>query len=1048
MCMSSALLLRACELRAALLADHSAGVALKARRLLREHHSSLVLEAVVTLRAIVPETAARLRLETLAESALQGLILPLWHERLSVAVEQENERFDLKCAKVVSFDIATLHDRVRSGRHAIVENEARAFRELQDRWQTALHDEHNTATAQNFLHDHFDVALSCWTHYAEMWKRALFEQVHTLHVGRGYGSLRRLIFFAESRARDTLRGEAEHCLAATLLAAVESVAEPSLRNGVALQTARELVRLRFTVLRNIEELAREEAEVREADHSMKLRATMIASEKRAAKQADARLTDERRMQHDCAQDESTHRQRVYTEQVATRQELRKMAQSTYLLLKADADRAATAKQEAEHAAAAAAAEQRRRSEEAAKALDEAVADEASGRQRVIAEMLQTRQVMRKAIAEEMTAARHRETEAAAAAAASRAALVVAEGLGRKAVIADMIAARQALRKILADSVAEARASVRDTAVDKQQREAAVETAVTTLVALESAQRNSIAEAEAAAHQRRSEAAILSTFAVMTGDLVADEAAGRNALVTEQEAVAAAFFAQIYTAVAEAARQFEADLAARRQREEAFAELLTEETTGRQAAAEAQETARHTLTQTHLTATEEAGRRADAQRREREAAVEAAVATLVAEETDRRNAVTDAQATAIDQIATDEADRREVEAKREREAAITSAVATLEIEEADGREALAGNEATTVSSMAQTLMVAVDASRRDAEAAHRAALASAIAALVVEEAIQRNTVVDEHAVAVGSTVTHAQSHAQSLAAQEASARREAEAAQRERAAAVASAAAALAIEEANRRMAHAQQEAEASQAMTHALHTAAAVEAGRRAADEDRRREHEAAYAAAVSALLIEEAAGRKAVVADMLASRQPVRKAIAESAARVREAEEARRAALESEKTRAGSETVAERHAGEPAPQLREANDVTDTEASDGKTRGVDDVVHSSTATQEAALAAGLHSSVELASASGEASPRDTTDGQGTNRAQAPQSPSSPTALMENGAADAALAAASVASIQEELESTREETETAEAIERGKHAATFRTATARLLRRR
>jgi hypothetical protein len=250
------------------------------------------------------------------------------------------------------------------------------------------------------------------------------------------------------------------------------------------------------------------------------------------------------------------------------------------------------------------------------------------------------------------------------------------------------------------------------------------------------------------------------------------------------------------------------------------------------------------------------------------------------------------------------------------------------------------------------------------------------------------------------------------------------------------------------MAHAQQEAEASQAMTHALHTAAAAEAGRRAADEDRRREHEAAYAAAVSALVIEEAAGRKAVVADMLASRQPVRKAIAESAARVREAEEARRAALESEKTRAGSETVAERDAGEPAPQLLETNDVSDLEASDGKTRGVDDVVHRSTATKEAALAAGLHSSVELASASGQASPRDTTDGQGTNRAQAPQSPSSPTALMENGAADAALAAASVASIQEELESTREETETAEAIERGKHAATFRTATARLLRRR
>jgi hypothetical protein len=614
------------------------------------------------------------------------------------------------------------------------------------------------------------------------------------------------------------------------------------------------------------------------------------------------------------------------------------------------------------------------------------------------------------------------------------------------VIADMIAARQALRKILADSVAEALASVRETVVAKQQREAAVEKAVTTLVALESAQRNAIVEAEAAAHQRQSETAILSTFAVMTADLVADEAVGRNALVREQEAVAPAFFAQILTAVDEAARQIEADLAARQQRDEAFAELLAEEMIGRQAIAEARET--DTLTLTHLAATDEADRRADAQRREREA-VEAAVATLVAEEMNSRNAVTDAQATAIDQIATDEANRREADEQREYEAAMTSAVAALEVDEADGREALAGNEATTVSSMAQTLMVAVDASRRDAEAAHQAALASAIAALVVEEAIQRNTVVDEHAVAVGSTVAHAKkSHAQSLAVQDASARREAEAAQREREAAVASAAAALAMEEANRRMAHAQQEAEASQAMTHALHTAAAAEAGRRAADEDRRREHEAEYAAAVSALLVEEAAGRKAVVADMLASRQPVRKAIAESAARVREAEDARRAALESEKTRAGSETVAERDTSEPAPQLLEANNVSDLEASGGKTRGVDDVGHRSTATKEAALAGGLHSSVELASASGHTSSRDTTDCQGTNRAQAPQSPSSPTALMENRPADAALDAALVASIQEELESTREETETAEAIERGKHAATFRTATARLLRRR
>jgi hypothetical protein len=143
--------------------------------------------------------------------------------------------------------------------------------------------------------------------------------------------------------------------------------------------------------------------------------------------------------------------------------------------------------------------------------------------------------------------------------------------------------------------------------------------------------------------------------------------------------------------------------------------------------------RHTLALIHLAATDEAERRADAQRREHEAAVEVAVATLVAEEMDSRNAVTDAQATAIDHIATDEANRREAEAQREREAAITSAVAALEIDEADGREALAENEATTVSSMAQTLMVAVDASRRDAEAAHQAALASAIAALVVEEA---------------------------------------------------------------------------------------------------------------------------------------------------------------------------------------------------------------------------------------------------------------------------------------------------------------------------
>jgi hypothetical protein len=85
----------------------------------------------------------------------------------------------------------------------------------------------------------------------------------------------------------------------------------------------------------------------------------------------------------------------------------------------------------------------------------------------------------------------------------------------------------------------------------------------------------------------------------------------------------------------------------KQREEA-PELLTEVKIGRKPVAEARET--DTLTLIYLAVTEEADRRADAQRRDHEAAVEAAVATLVAEETDNRKAVTDAQATSFDLIA--------------------------------------------------------------------------------------------------------------------------------------------------------------------------------------------------------------------------------------------------------------------------------------------------------------------------------------------------------------------------------------------------------------